>query len=90
MGRRHGYGTGKSRSQRIGLGKKGEAGMELRERELTGNGQYRDSPAKVVMSPGREREREDGEGLGSLAGSPTGAGGHNYFRDELRRQEGMR
>ncbi|PVH81497.1 hypothetical protein DL98DRAFT_416501, partial [Cadophora sp. DSE1049] len=90
MGRRSGYGTGKSRSQRMGLGKNGD--IQLRDRELAGDGQYHDSPAKVVMSPGRERERtdRDSDGLGSLAGSPTGTGGQNYFRDELRRQEGMR
>ncbi|KAH9207300.1 hypothetical protein DL95DRAFT_346626 [Leptodontidium sp. 2 PMI_412] len=90
VGRRSGYGTGKSRSQRMGLGKTSKGDIQLRDRELTADGQYRDSPAKVAMSPGRETERRDSDGLGSLTGSPTGMGGQNYFRDELRRQEGMR
>ena len=87
MGRRSGYGTGKSRSQRMGLGKNGD--IQLRDRELRSDGQYHDAPAKVAMSPGREMDRDSG-GLGSLAGSPTCNGGHNHFRDELRRQEGLR
>ncbi|KAG4422392.1 hypothetical protein IFR04_004416 [Cadophora malorum] len=87
MGRRSGYGTGKSRSQRMGLGKNGD--IQLRDRELRSDGQYHDAPAKVAMSPGREIDRDSGK-LGSLAGSPTGNGGHNHFRDELRRQEGLR
>ncbi|CZS95294.1 hypothetical protein WAI453_011274 [Rhynchosporium graminicola] len=90
MGRRSGYGSRKSKSQRLGLGKQDEVGIQLRERELMADGQYRDIPAKITMSPGRERERRDSDGLGSLAGSPTGMGGQNYFRDELKRQGGMR
>ncbi|KAK0117983.1 hypothetical protein ONS95_012294 [Cadophora gregata] len=89
MGRKSGYGTGKSRSQRMGLGKNGD--IQLRDRDLTGSGQYHDSPAKVAKGLGREREFDrDSDGLGSLASSPAGNEGHNYFREELRRQEEMR
>ncbi len=97
MGRRNGYGTGKSRSQRLGLRKagKGEGAIQLREQELTAEGAYRDTiPKKAAGGTRRERDRELGEdqdGLGSLAGSPTSprspSGGRNYFRDELKRQE---
>jgi hypothetical protein len=87
MGRRKGYGVGKSQSQRLGLGKKKAGAIQLREQELTARGQYRDVPV----------EREDGsrttghasadsDALGSLAGTPTEER-TNYFRDEMRRQE---
>jgi hypothetical protein len=81
MGRRKGYGTGKSRSQR--LGKKAGA-IQLREQELTAGGQYRDAPAPGQTSKGHGRA--DSDALGSLAGSPNEER-TNYFRDEMRRQE---
>lgn len=75
----------------MGLGKSGD--IQLRDRELRSDGQYHDSPAKAAMSPGRETDR-DSDGLGSLAGSPESSpaanGRQNHFRDELRRQEGLR
>jgi hypothetical protein len=95
MGRRKGYGVGKSRRQRMG-GKKG-GDIMLREQELVADGQYRDSPAQQDMPvrqeariPGRvighRREESD---LGSLVGTPTEERprGGNAFRDEMRRQE---
>lgn len=45
MGRRRGYGGGKSRAQRMGLSRKSKTeDIVLRERELTSDGQYRDKP----------------------------------------------
>jgi len=43
MGRR-GYGIGKSRGQRIGIRKKKGGEIQLREQDLTANGQYSDTP----------------------------------------------
>jgi len=85
MGRRNGYGVGKSRTQRMGLGKKKNAAIRLREQELTSGEQYRDRPTEQ-----EERRtghvRSDSDTLGSLAGTPTEER-TNYFRDEMRRQE---
>jgi hypothetical protein len=82
MGRRKGYGVGKSRSQRLGLTKKNPGPIELRVQELSSDGQYRDVPE----DPGRRngRDRTDSDALGSLASSPTEER-TNYFRDETRR-----
>jgi hypothetical protein len=86
MGRRNGYGVGKSRSQRLGLGKKAGA-IRLREQELTAEGQYRDAPLQHDdRSRGIGHARADSDALGSLAGTPTEER-TNYFRDEMRRQE---
>ncbi len=82
MGRRNGYGTGKSRSQRLGLSKKKAGAIQLRDQELTAEGVYRDAPA----SGGNRHERDDSDALGSLAGTPTEER-TNYFRDEMRLQE---
>jgi Ykl077w/Psg1 (Pma1 Stabilization in Golgi) len=87
MGRRKGYGVGKSRRQRLGLGRKSGA-IQLREQELTAEGQYRDTPVEQhARVP--EHRRNDSDGLGSLVGTPTeeGPSGGNIFRDEMRRQE---
>ncbi|RDL42490.1 Uncharacterized protein BP5553_02469 [Venustampulla echinocandica] len=85
MGRRNGYGVGKSRSQRLGLGKKNAGAIKLRDQELTADGQYRDSPA---ANDERRRAaghtRVDSDGLGSLAGTPTEER-RDYFRDDMRR-----
>ena len=90
MGRRNGYGVGKSRSQRLGLGKKKAGAIRLREQELTAGGQYRDAPVQREDS-GRaaSHARADSDALGSLAGTPTEER-TNYFRDEMRRQEQSR
>lgn len=50
MGRRNGYGVGKSRRQRMGLRKKKDGAIQLRDQELTTGRQYRDEP------PPEERE----------------------------------
>jgi Ykl077w/Psg1 (Pma1 Stabilization in Golgi) len=84
MGRRKGYGVGKSRSQRLGLRKKKEGAIQLRDQELTAGGQYRDVPIPEDGNFGRARA--DSDALGSLAGTPTEER-TNYFRDEMRRQE---
>jgi hypothetical protein len=87
MGRRKGYGVGKSRRQRLGLSKKTGA-IRLREQELTADGQYRDVPVEQeARVPGHIRR--DSDGLASLVATPTEEGprGGNLFRDELRRQE---
>lgn len=87
MGRRRGYGVGKSRSQR--LGKKG-VGIPLREQELTADGRYRDVPVAEEQRGGDSDIRARAESdLGSLAGSPVEER-RNYFRDEIRRQEQQR
>jgi hypothetical protein len=84
MGRRKGYGVGKSRRQRLGLSKKTGA-IKLREQELTADGQYRDVPTQQeARAPGHVRGESDG--LASLVATPTEEGG-NFFRDEMRRQE---
>ncbi|KAG0652032.1 hypothetical protein D0Z07_0908 [Hyphodiscus hymeniophilus] len=45
MGRRKGYGHGKSKAQRMGLQKNDKASViQLREQELTADGQYQDLP----------------------------------------------
>ena len=90
MGRRKGYGTGKSRAQRLGLRNKKAGGIQLREQELAANGQYQDVLGDRNAAAGSAgRARADSDGLGSLAGSPTEER-TNYFRDELRRQEQSR
>lgn len=90
MGRRKGYGTGKSRAQRLGLRKnKNDGGIRLREQELTADGQYRDVPEDRDTTRAVGRARADSDALGSLAGSPTEERA-NYFRDEIRRQEQSR
>lgn len=78
MGRRRGYGAGKSKSQRMRLGKQ-EGDIQLSEREV-----YSDVMPKTTTG---DFERNDG-GLGSLVGSQ--ASEHYVFRDERRRQEGFR
>jgi hypothetical protein len=86
MGRRNGYGVGKSRTQRLGLGKKNSGAIRLREQELTAGGQYRDTLAEREERSRAGHTRTDSDTLGSLAGTPTEER-PNYFRDEMRRQE---
>jgi hypothetical protein len=86
MGRRNGYGVGKSRSQRLGLRKKKDGAIQLREQELTAGGQYRDVPLPDERNPTHGHARADSDALGSLAGTPTEERA-GYFRDEMRRQE---
>ena len=85
MGRRNGYGVGKSRTQRLGLKKK-DGAIQLREQELTAGGQYRDAPVPEERERRSGRARADSDSLGSLAGSPIEER-TNYFRDEMQRQE---
>ncbi|PQE20736.1 hypothetical protein CJF30_00002061 [Rutstroemia sp. NJR-2017a BBW] len=73
MGRRNGYGSGQSRSQRLGLGRKSkkDQGILLREQELTSEGQYKDIPTRTedpAMHFRDEMSWEDGD----------------QFRDEAR------
>jgi hypothetical protein len=73
MGRRgKGYGTGKSRRQRLGLGGKGAIRLEDR-----GAPQYSDAPRHTR-----------GDSLGSLVSDDGSrpAPGTNHFRDEIDRQ----
>lgn len=86
MGRRNGYGVGKSRSQRLGLRKKKDGAIQLRDQELTAGGQYRDAPLPEDRERPSRHARADSDALGSLAGTPT-EDRPNYFRDELQRQE---
>jgi len=86
MGRRKGYGVGKSRSQRLGLRTKKDGAIQLREQELTAGGQYRDAPVPDEREQRSGRARADSESLGSLAGTPTKER-PNYFREEMQRQE---
>ncbi len=87
MGRRRGYGVGKSKRQRLGLGKK-KGAIQLRTQELTAEGQYRDAPVEHEIRAPAHR-RGDSDGLASLVGTPTEERprGGNVFRDEMRRQE---
>ncbi|KAN0093894.1 Protein of unknown function (DUF4448) domain containing protein [Hyaloscypha variabilis] len=64
MGRRRGYGIGKSNRERLGLRKRNDGSIELQDLELTAGGQYRDSPLWKAMA--------DSDVLGSVAGTPTG------------------
>jgi hypothetical protein len=96
---RHGYGVGKSRAQRLGarvrksMGRgKDHGAIQLVEREVPYEQQYRDAPERGRTT---ERARRDSD-LGSLAGSPVGdrfraqgvsGGGRNVFREEMRRQD---
>jgi hypothetical protein len=80
MGRRGGYGVGKSRTQRLGLGKKRSAAIRLRERELKIGPHYTDSPKRRTP----QHARADSDALGSLAGTPT-LERTNYFDDERDR-----
>lgn len=75
MGRRNrGYGVGKSRRQRLGLGKKGAIRLEAQQP----GAQYSTVPAHTR-----------GESLGSLMSDDEirPAPGGNQFRDEIRRQK---
>ena len=84
MGRRNGYGVGKSRSQRLGLGKKNSVAIRLRNQDLMSGGQYRDAPSQRVDNDRAvNHARADSDALGSLAGSPTQER-TNHFRDEMR------
>ena len=85
MGRRNGYGIGQSRRQRLGLRKKKDGAIQLRDQELTAGGQYRDAPLPEESGRPSGHARADSD-LGSLAGTPTEER-TNYFRDELQRQE---
>jgi hypothetical protein len=76
MGRRNkGYGAGKSRRQRLGLGKKGAIRLEEREIEA----------ARARGLPTHTR----GDSLGSLVSDDEirPAPGGNQFRDEIQRQQ---
>ncbi|KAG9230169.1 hypothetical protein BJ875DRAFT_472945 [Amylocarpus encephaloides] len=84
MGRR-GYGVGKSRTQRLGLGrKKRDGAILLREQELRSGPQYTDTPEQNDYPRARGHARGDSDALGSLAGTPTEER-TNYFRDEMAR-----
>jgi len=86
MGRRNGYGVGKSRSQRLGLKKRKEGAIQLRDQELTAGGQYRDVPLAQDRNTPLGHARADSDALGSLAGTPTEER-PNPFRDEMMRQD---
>jgi hypothetical protein len=85
MGRRNGYGVGQSRRQRLGLRKKKDGVIQLRDQELTAGGEYRDAPLPEESGRPTRHARADSD-LGSLVGTPTEER-TNYFRDELQRQE---
>ncbi|OBT68399.1 hypothetical protein VE03_02811 [Pseudogymnoascus sp. 23342-1-I1] len=93
MGRRKGYGIGKSRGERLGMGRKGAIKLQEREGEaaaLDAQTSFRDEPLDL----GQDRARRDSD-LGSLVGTPirpefgngVGGGGNNVFRSEMERQE---
>jgi hypothetical protein len=90
MGRRRGYGVGKSRSQRMGLGKKSGA-IKLIEQELTSEGEYRDAPIEQqarVPAHYQDHRRNDSDNLGDLLSTPTQDRHQgNVFRDEMKRQD---
>lgn len=84
MGRNRGYGTGKSRAQRTGLGKKKGAAIQLQEQELTSGGHFRDATSNGIAKD-RGHRRADSDALGSLVGTPAEER-TNYFREEIKRQ----
>ena len=71
IGGKRGYGTGKSKAQRMGLTPKNGISIQLQDQEA---------------SSGAVHVRHSSEALGSLAGTPTEEK-KNYFREELQRQE---
>ncbi|KAK6612385.1 hypothetical protein H4I96_01598 [Botrytis cinerea] len=77
MGRRKGYGTG-SKRQRMGLRKKKDRAIMLRNQELAADGQYRDVPPSRVEDPSMHYRDE------------TGWDNDESSRDETRRQTGSR
>ncbi|KAF2497468.1 hypothetical protein BU16DRAFT_616104 [Lophium mytilinum] len=83
MGRRAGYGAGKSRRQRMGLGKKGA--IKLEERDLSGVPQYQDEVASPPPTRPRGHFREDS--LGSLVSEDGIRPAGNAFRQEMDRQK---
>ncbi|KAF2839555.1 hypothetical protein M501DRAFT_1010654 [Patellaria atrata CBS 101060] len=85
MSRNRGYASGKSRRQRLGMGKKGA--IRLQEREVSREHQYRDdlpSPPRGEFGQPQGGYARD-EDLGSLVGTPTEEG-RNAFRAEIERQ----
>lgn len=97
MGRRKGYGIGKSRGERLGMGRKGAIKLQEREAEagapLDAQTSFRDDTFDFEQERPRRRDSD----LGSLVSTPTrpefgngvggGAGGSNVFRSEMERQE---
>lgn len=99
MGRRKGYGIGKSRGERLGMGRKGA--IKLQERDggdgapLDAQPSFRDDTFDFEQEQNRARRRDSD--LGSLVSTPTrpefgngvggGTGGSNVFRSEMERQE---
>lgn len=79
MGRRNGYGSGQSRSQRLGLGRKSkkDQGIMLREQGLTSEGQYKDIPARTEDPAMHYRDEMSWES-------------RDHFRDEARWHAGSR
>jgi hypothetical protein len=86
MGRRAGYGAGKSRRQRMGIGKKGA--ISLQEREVAREPQYRDEEA--LPPPGRPRGHYRENSLGSLVSEDGIRPAGNAFRQEVERQQNGR
>ena len=92
MGRRKGYGVGKSRRERVGK----KAGIRLGDPavDLDTRNQYRDQPVQDVELQDRKVGHTREESLGSLVSSPTREGlgeqtttpRTNAFRDEISRQ----
>lgn len=94
MGRRRGYGVGKSRRQRMGIGKKGAIKLQDRDAGTAAEDvppSFRDDTFELEQDRRRIRDSD----LGSLVNTPTRPefgldGGGNVFRDEMRRQDGER
>jgi hypothetical protein len=92
MGRRQGYGVGKSRRQRLNLGRKDGAIRLGEEASTPVIGGFRDKPSTSVELHERAHVRE--ESLGSLVSAPGDdlfispvAHQGNAFRDEVSRQQ---
>ncbi len=91
MGRKKGYGEGKSRRQRMRKGKKGGLRLDDNEPEAP---DYRDEPTQGVELQTRDPQQTKEENLSDLVSSPTkGTFGddpplqRNAFREELSRQK---
>jgi hypothetical protein len=87
MGRRKGYGVGKSRRQRLGK----QADIQLREAALRPESPgFRDEPLQGAEVPERFAGHAREESLGSLVSSTAGDSFSrpqgNVFREELERQ----
>ena len=99
MGRRKGYGIGKSRGERLGMGRKGAIKLQERDGGVDAADTQTSFRDDATFDFEQDRVRRRDSDLGSLVSTPTrpefgvgvgaaaGGGGSNVFRSEMERQE---